>query len=84
MDEEQKVTDQYLELYELAVEMSDRATARRVSFITFPFTANTALFGVIATGRTPITAIWLIALAGLIICVTWWVLSLLTPIFRGT
>ena len=46
MSEEKKATDQYLEIYKLAVEMADRTSARRVSLFTFPFTAITALFAV--------------------------------------
>jgi len=54
-----------------------------VSFITSPFTVNTALFAVIVTGRTPFTAIWLIALAGLIISVTRWAFHCLLPFLEA-
>ena len=47
MSEQQKATDQYLELYKLAVEMADRVAARRASLTTLPLTANTALFAIL-------------------------------------
>lgn len=73
MCEEKKVTDQYLELHKLAVEMADRAAARRASFLTFPFTANTALFAVLFSGNLR-SGIWVVSLVGLVISATWWLI----------
>jgi hypothetical protein len=72
MSEEKKATDQYLELYKLAVEMADRTSARRASMFTFPFTANTALFAVVLTGDFEVA--WLMVVVGLAISLSWWVL----------
>jgi hypothetical protein len=75
MSEEQKASDQYLELYKLAVEMADRTSARRTTFTTFPFTANTALFAVLFSDKVRGTgAFWIIAAVGLVISVTWWMI----------
>jgi hypothetical protein len=73
MSEEDKATDQYLEIYKLAVEMADRASARRASLITFPFTANTALFAVVLS-RDFVAGVWIVAVVGLIISASWWAL----------
>ena len=73
MSEKQQATDQDLELYKLAVEMADRISARRASLTTFPFTANTALFAILST-RSAERIFWLIALGGIIISLSWWLL----------
>ena len=70
---ENKATDQYLELYKLAVEMADRVSARRAIANTFFLTVNTALFTFISAG--PANLLWLVALGGLILSATWWVLQ---------
>jgi hypothetical protein len=62
-----------LELYKLAVEMADRASARRASLLTLPFTANTALFAILST-RSANNILWLVAAGGIIISLSWWVL----------
>jgi hypothetical protein len=72
MSEEKKATDQYLELYKLAVEMADRVSARRASLFTFPFTANTALFAVLFSGNLAVS-VWIVAVIGLTITASWWV-----------
>jgi hypothetical protein len=74
MSEEKKVTDQYIELYKLAVEMADKVSERRASFLSLPFTANTALFAVLFSGKF-VGGTWIVALVGLTISVTWWVLT---------
>jgi hypothetical protein len=73
MSEEKKNTDQYLELYKLAVELADRTSARRASLLTFPFTANTALFAVLFSGNFAGPS-WLVAVVGLVISASWWLL----------
>ena len=71
MSEGEKATDQYLELYKLAVEMMDRTSARRTSLFTFPFTANTALFALLFSGEFS-APVWFVATVGLLISLTWW------------
>jgi hypothetical protein len=43
MTEEHKASEQYLELFKLAVEMADRVSARRATADAFFLTGNTAL-----------------------------------------
>lgn len=69
---EDKGAGQYLELYKLAIEMADRASARRTTANTFFLTVNTALIAFISTG--PQNLLWLVALGGIALCATWWVL----------
>lgn len=69
---EDKGTGQYLELYKLAVEMADRVSARRTFANTFFLTINTVLLAFISTG--PQGLLWLVALGGIALCATWWVL----------
>src|SRR5215203_3833851 len=73
MSEQPKATDQYLELYKLAVEMADRVSARRASLTTLPLTANTALFAILST-RSAERVFWLVALGGIIISLSRWLL----------
>lgn len=69
---EGKATEQYLELYKLAVEMADRVSARRTTANTFFLTINTALLAFVSTG--PVTFLWLVALVGIALSLTWWIL----------
>ena len=71
MSEREKATDQYLELYKLAVEMADRVSARRASLFTFPFTVNTALFALLFSGEFS-APLWFVAVVGMLISVSWW------------
>jgi hypothetical protein len=72
MTEENKSTQQYLELYKLAVEMADRVSARRASANAFFLTVNTALLAFVSSGLDDM--LWLVALAGIALSGTWWVL----------
>jgi hypothetical protein len=63
MSEENKVSEQYLELYKLAVEMADRVSARRSTANAFFLTINTALLTFIGSGSLDV--LWLGALAGI-------------------
>jgi hypothetical protein len=72
MTEDNKDRSQYLELYKLAVEMADRVSARRATANAFFLTVNTALLAFISSGLDD--ALWLVALAGIALSGTWWVL----------
>src|SRR5687767_13699380 len=72
MTEENKATQQYLELYKLAVEMADRVSARRATANAFFLTVNTALLAFVSSGS--LTVLWLVALAGIALSATWCVL----------
>jgi len=72
MSEDNKATQQYLELYKLAVEMADRVSARRATANAFFLTVNTALLAFVSSGLDDMLR--LIALAGIAISGTWWVL----------
>jgi hypothetical protein len=74
MSDEKKVTDQYIELYKLAVEMADRVSDRRASLLSLPFTANIALFAVLFGGDFR-GGMWIVAMVGMIVSVTWWALT---------
>jgi hypothetical protein len=65
-------TEQYLELYKLAVEMADRVSARRATANAFFLTINTALLAFIGTGSLEVR--WLVALAGMALSGSWWIL----------
>jgi hypothetical protein len=69
---ENKATEQYLELYKLAVEMTDRISARRATANGFFLTVNTALLAFVSTG--PKNLLWLVVLGGIAISATWWAL----------
>jgi len=73
MSEDKKTTDEYLELYKLAVELADRTDQRSASLLTLPFTANTALFAILST-RSAERIFWIIALGGILISLSWWIL----------
>jgi hypothetical protein len=72
MTEEDKTTQQYLELYKLAVEMVDRVSARRATANAFFLTVNTALLAFVSSGS--LNVLWLVALSGIALSATWWVL----------
>src|SRR5215207_3253415 len=72
MTEDNKATQQYLELYKLAVEMADRVSARRATANAFFLTVNTALLAFVSSGS--LNMLWLVALAGIALSGTWWIL----------
>ncbi len=72
MTEDNKDKGQYLELYKLAVEMADRVSARRATANAFFLTVNTALLAFVSSGS--LNLLWLVALAGIALSATWWVL----------
>ena len=72
MTEDKKATQQYLELYKLAVEMADRVSARRATANVFFLTVNTALLAFVSSGS--LNMLWLVALAGIALSGTWWIL----------
>jgi hypothetical protein len=72
MTEDNKATQQYLELYKLAVEMADRVSARRATANAFLLTVNTALLAFVSSGS--LNMLWLVALAGIALSGTWWIL----------
>jgi hypothetical protein len=72
MPEDNKDRGQYLELYKLAVEMADRVSARRATANAFFLTVNTALLAFVSSGLDDM--LWLVALAGIALSGTWWVL----------
>lgn len=72
MTEDDKATQQYLELYKLAVEMADRVSARSATANAFFLTVNTALLAFVSSGS--LNVLWLVALAGIALSATWWVL----------
>jgi hypothetical protein len=72
LTDDNKATQQYLDLYKLAVEMADRVSARRATANAFFVTVNTALFAFVST--KPINVLWVVAVAGIALSATWWVL----------
>jgi hypothetical protein len=72
MTEDNKDRGQYLELYKIAVEMADRVSARRATANAFFLTVNTALLAFVSSGLDDM--LWLVALAGIALSGTWWVL----------
>jgi len=60
----------YFEMYKMTVEMADRVSARRGLANSFFLTVNTTVLGVLGTHA----ASWYLAVAGIIVCVSWWVL----------
>jgi hypothetical protein len=72
MSEENKASEQYLELYKLAVEMADRVSARRATANAFFLTVNTALLAFIGSGSLDV--LWLVTLAGIALSGSWWIL----------
>jgi hypothetical protein len=72
MSKNNEATQQYLELYKLAMEMADRVSARRATANAFFLTVNTALMAFVSSGS--LTALWLVAFAVVAQSVMWWVL----------
>src|SRR5215217_2669349 len=72
MTEAKETTEQYLELYKLAVEMADRISARRATANAFFLTINTTLLAFVSSGS--LRVLWLVALAGIALSGTWWIL----------
>jgi hypothetical protein len=72
MTENNEATEQYLELYKLAVEMADRVSARRATTNAFFLTVNTVLLAFVSSGS--LNVLWLVSLAGIALSATWWVL----------
>jgi hypothetical protein len=66
-----ELPDGYLEIYKLAVEMTDRVSARRAVASSFFLTAQSAL--VVLVGATS-TDDWAFALPGLVLAANWWLL----------
>lgn len=59
----------YLDIYRLAVEMTDRVSARRAVASSFFLTAQSALVALMAATSTED---WAFALPGLVLAITWW------------
>src|SRR5947209_6151616 len=57
-----------LELYKLAVEMADRASARRALANTFFLTVNTGLVALLGARHVR----WYVAAAGIVFALVWW------------
>jgi hypothetical protein len=72
MTEDNKASEQYLELYKLAVEMADRVSARRATANAFFLTVNTVLLAFVSSGS--LNVLWPVSLAGIALSGTWWVL----------
>jgi hypothetical protein len=72
MTQNNGATQQYLELYKLAVEMADRVSARRATANAFFLTVNTALLAFVSSHS--LNTLWLVALAGIALSGTWWIL----------
>jgi len=62
--------EKYFDLYNLAVEMADRTSARRGVANSFFLTVNTGVLALLGT----VNARWYPAAAGILLCVTWWAL----------
>lgn len=69
----QESNTQYFDIYKLAVEMSDRVSARRQAANTFFLSINTAIILFLGYFNTigDIKYFWVLNLAGLIIAYTW-------------
>lgn len=63
-------SDNYFEVYKLAVEMADRISARRGVANSFFLTINTAILALLGTQAVT----WYPAAAGITVCTTWWAL----------
>jgi hypothetical protein len=60
----------YFEIYKIAVEMADRISARRGLANSFFLTINTTVLAILGTHA----ASWYLAVAGIILCISWWAL----------
>lgn len=58
----------YFDLYELAVEMADRTSARRGVANSFFLTVNTGVVALLSSGEVR----WPLAVAGILVTVVWW------------
>ena len=65
-----ELSGNYFEIYKIAVEMADRISARRGLANSFFLTINTTVLGILGT----VKASWYLAIAGIILCVSWWAL----------
>jgi hypothetical protein len=66
----QDLSQQYLDLYKLAVEMADRISARRAVANSFFLTINTGLAALLGSADLR----WYVAAAGIVFSATWWAL----------
>ena len=66
----QDLSQQYLDLYKLAVEMADRISARRAVANSFFLTINTGLAALLGSANLS----WHVNAAGIVFSVTWWAL----------
>lgn len=71
-----KYSGQILEQYKIYLQMVDNISNRRQSANSFFLTVNTAIIALISYvsmgSKEPLKYYWLIALAGLVICYTWY------------
>jgi hypothetical protein len=74
MSEDDKATQQYLELYKLAVEMADRVSARRATANAFFLSINTALLAFVSSRSLNATIFLVAPLAGILLSATWGIL----------
>jgi hypothetical protein len=65
-----QLPETYFDLYNVAVEMADRISARRGVANSFFLTVNTGVLALLGT----VNARWYPAAAGILLCVTWWAL----------
>jgi hypothetical protein len=65
-----ELPEHYFELYELAVEMADRVSARRAIANGFFLSVNTGLAALVGGGSFR----WYVAAAGVVFALTWWAL----------
>lgn len=63
-------SQQYVDLYKLAVEMADRISARRAVANSFFLTINTGLVALLGSASFR----WYVAAAGMVFAITWWAL----------
>lgn len=68
--------EQKFEIYEMAVEMADRVSARRLAANAFFVTVNTALAGLVTFAYSQVTSdhrfiLWIISLVGILLSLTW-------------
>lgn len=60
----------FFELYQLAVDMADRISARRLVANSFFATVNTGLIALVGDRQLP----WYVSIAGGVLCLVWWAL----------
>lgn len=71
VESQPELPEGYLDIYKLAVEMADRISARRAVASSFFLTAQSAL--IVLIGATS-SEDWALALPGLVLSITWWLL----------